>query len=67
MTDGQSASLSWYQAPIWGPRPDFYYCRTFAGLLFWGALSNERMGLSFTIAADPHQRSLSRVRFPRDS
>jgi hypothetical protein len=23
-TDGQSASLSWYQAPIWGLRPDFY-------------------------------------------
>jgi hypothetical protein len=24
-TDGQSASLSWYQALIWGLRPDFYY------------------------------------------
>jgi hypothetical protein len=23
-TDGQSANLSWYQAPIWGLRPDFY-------------------------------------------
>jgi hypothetical protein len=23
-TDGQSVSLSWGQAPIWGPRPDFY-------------------------------------------
>jgi hypothetical protein len=26
-TDGQSASLSWNRAPIWGLRPDFYYCR----------------------------------------
>jgi hypothetical protein len=29
-TDGQSASLSWYQAPIWGLWPDFYYCQTAA-------------------------------------
>jgi hypothetical protein len=27
MTDGQSASLSWCQAPILGLRPDFYYLR----------------------------------------
>jgi hypothetical protein len=33
----------------------------------WGALSDERMGLSFTIAADPRQRSHSRVRVPWDS
>jgi hypothetical protein len=37
-TDGQSASLSWCQAPIWGPRPDFYYCQTVAGLLMWDAM-----------------------------
>jgi hypothetical protein len=24
--DGQSDSLSWNKAPIWGLRPDFYYC-----------------------------------------
>jgi hypothetical protein len=30
----------------------------------WGALSEERTGLSFTIAADPRQRSHSRVRVP---
>jgi hypothetical protein len=24
-TDAQSASLSWYKAPIWGLRPDFYF------------------------------------------
>jgi hypothetical protein len=61
-TDGQSASLSWCQAFIWGPRPDFYYCQTVAGLLMWGAVSDERTGLSFTIAAGPRQRSHSRVR-----
>jgi hypothetical protein len=26
-TDGQSASLSWNKAPIWGLRPDLYYCQ----------------------------------------
>jgi hypothetical protein len=40
-TDSQSASLSWCQAPIWGLRPD-------AGLLMWGALSDERTSLSFS-------------------
>jgi hypothetical protein len=28
----------------------FYYCQTVAGLLMWGALSDEKMGLPFTIA-----------------
>jgi hypothetical protein len=27
-TDGESASLSWNKAPIWGLRPDFYYYQT---------------------------------------
>jgi hypothetical protein len=27
----QSASLSWNKAPIWGLRPDLYYCQTVAG------------------------------------
>jgi hypothetical protein len=66
-TDGQSASLSWYKAPIWGLRPDLYYCLTVAGLLMCGALSDERRGLSFTTAAGPRQRSHSRVRVPWDS
>jgi hypothetical protein len=56
-TDGQSASLSWNKAPVWGLRPDFYYCQTVAGLLMWSALSDERTGLSFTIAPGPRQRS----------
>jgi hypothetical protein len=43
---GQSVLVS---SPIWGPRPDFYFCLTVAGLLMWGALSDERMGLSFTM------------------
>jgi hypothetical protein len=64
---GHSASLSWCQAPMWGPRKDFYYCQTVAGLLMWGALSDEKMGLSFTIAAGPRQHRHSRVRVPQDS
>jgi hypothetical protein len=68
-TDGQSANLSWCQAPIWGLRPDFYFCQAIAGLLMWGALSDERTDLPFTstIAAGPRQRSHSYVRVPRDS
>jgi hypothetical protein len=66
-TDGHSASMSSNKAPIWGLRQDFYYCQTVAGLLAWGALSDKRMGLSFTIAAGPRQRSLCRVRVQWDS
>jgi hypothetical protein len=57
-TDGQPASLSWNKAPIWGLRPDLDYCLTVAGLLIWGALSDERTGLSFAIATGPRQCSL---------
>jgi hypothetical protein len=67
MTDGQSASLSWNKTPIWGLRPYFYHCQTVAGLLIWGAPSDEMTGLSFTTAACPRQRSHSRVRVPLDS
>jgi hypothetical protein len=66
-TDGQSASLSSNKAPIWDLRPDFYYCQTVAGLLIWGALSDERTGLSFTIAPGPCQCWHFRVRLPWDS
>jgi hypothetical protein len=66
-TEGQSASLSWLQAPIWGPRSDCYYCQTVTGLLMRGALSDERTGLSFTIPAGHRQRSHSRVRVPQGS
>jgi hypothetical protein len=64
MTDGQSASLSWNKSPIWGLRSDLCYCQTVAGLLIWGALSDERTGLYLTITAGPRQRSHSRVRVP---
>jgi hypothetical protein len=60
-TDGQSASVSRCQAPIWGLRSDIYYCQAVVGLLMWGALSDERMGLPSTIAAGPRQRSHSWV------
>jgi hypothetical protein len=66
-TDGQSASLSWNKAPIWGLRPDFYYCQRVSNLLMWGALSDERAGLSFTNAAGRRQLTHSRVRVPWDS
>jgi hypothetical protein len=49
----------WNKATIWGLQPDFYYCETVLGLLMWGALSNERTGLLFTIAAGPCQRRFS--------
>jgi hypothetical protein len=54
-------------SPIWGQRPDFYYCQTPSDLLMWGAISDERTSLSFTIVAGPRQRCHSRVQFPRDS
>jgi hypothetical protein len=66
MTDGQSASLSWNKAPIWDLQPNLYYCQTVAGLLIWGALADERTGLSFTIAAGPRQPNHSRVQVPWD-
>jgi hypothetical protein len=53
---GQLACPSWCQAPIWGPRLDFYYLQTVAGLMVWSSLSDKRAGLSFTIAADHCQQ-----------
>jgi hypothetical protein len=55
------------KAPSWGLRPDFYYCQTVSNLLLWGALSDKRTGLPFTISAGPRQSSHSRVRVPWDS
>jgi hypothetical protein len=65
-TNGSSASLSLNKEPIWVLRPDFYYRRTVAGLLIWGAISDERTGLSFTISAGTRHRSHYRVRVPWD-
>jgi hypothetical protein len=66
-TDGQSASLSWNKAPIRGSRPDLYYYMTATSLLMWGALSDERTGIQFTIAAGPCERNHFPVRVPWDS
>jgi membrane-associated phospholipid phosphatase len=37
-TDGQSVSLSWNKAPIWGLRPDFFTVRQ-SRVCLYGALS----------------------------
>jgi hypothetical protein len=44
----------------------FITCVTVTVLFLWGALSDERSGLSFVCAAGPCQRSLSRVQVPWD-
>jgi hypothetical protein len=44
----------------------FITCVTVTVLFLWGALSDERSGLSFVCAAGLCQRSLSRVRVPWD-
>jgi hypothetical protein len=64
-TDGQSISKSWYQAPS-GAHDQIFITLTVTALFFWGALSDERTGLSFIYADGPRQRNLSRVRFPWD-
>jgi hypothetical protein len=52
-----------------GVEPQIRYLLLFDsyGLVFVGAISDERTRLSFVYAVDPCQRSLSRVRVPRDS
>jgi hypothetical protein len=54
MTDGQSASLSWCQAV--SAAQDQIFVTVGCGFVHVG-LSNERTGLSFTIAAGPRQCS----------
>jgi hypothetical protein len=46
------------KAPISGLRSDIYYRQTVAGFLMWGALSDERTGLSFTVAAGARLRRI---------
>jgi hypothetical protein len=65
-TDGQSASVSWNKAPVWGLRPDFYYCQTVVGLLMWGARSEEDRSIVYNYCWS-RQPSHSRVRVPWDS
>jgi hypothetical protein len=58
-------SSSWRQAP-WDSRPVISFSnRTLAVIVL--TLSDKRMGVSFTIAAGPRQRSHSQVRVPRNS
>jgi hypothetical protein len=45
----------------------FITCMTVTVLFLWGALSDEKTGLSFVYAAGPCQRNLSLVRVPWDS
>jgi hypothetical protein len=52
--------------PDLGPKTRFLFLLV-AGLFTWGALSEERTGLSFTVAADSRQRSHSHFRVPRVS
>jgi hypothetical protein len=59
----QSDRLPWNKAPIWGLRPDLYYCQTVAGLLMWGALSDERTGLSFARLSQQKYLSCQYVQF----
>jgi hypothetical protein len=66
-TDRQSVSLFWNKAPVWGLRPDLYYWQTVTGLLMWGAVTDDRTGLSFIIAHGPRQRSHFRVLLPWES
>jgi hypothetical protein len=40
--------MSCCPAPIWCTQPDFYCSWTFAFFMFWDALPDERMGLSFS-------------------
>jgi hypothetical protein len=62
-TVGQPVLVS---SPHLGPNTRFLLLSA-TGLLMWGTLSNERTGLSFTIAAGPRQRSHPLGRVPQDS
>jgi hypothetical protein len=63
-TASQSVSLSWCEArPNLGPEIRFLLLSV-AGLLMWGAFSDERAALPFGSAVSPLQRSHSRVRVP---
>jgi hypothetical protein len=63
-TDGQSVSKSWCQAPS-GAHDQIFITRwQLRSFFLWGALSDERTGLSFVYTAGLCQRSLSLFRVP---
>jgi hypothetical protein len=66
-TDGQSISKSWCRVPSGAHDQIFITLLTVTVLFLWGALSDEKTGLSFVYSAGPRQRSLSRVQVPWDS
>jgi hypothetical protein len=57
---------SWRQAP-WGSWPVIFFNWTLAVIVLCNILSEEKICLQFTIAADPRQRSHFQVRVPRKS
>jgi hypothetical protein len=61
-TDGQSASLFSNKPPIWGLRPDFYYCPDSCGFVDVGRSLWREDGFVIYIFADPRQSSHFRVR-----
>jgi hypothetical protein len=64
LTVSQSVSKSSCRAPSGAHDQIFITLLTVTVLFLWGALSDERRGLSFVYAAGPYQCSLSRVRVP---
>jgi hypothetical protein len=66
LTISQPVSLG-IEHPPGGPWPDIYCSSTVTVLFLWGALSDERMSLSYVHAAGTCQRSLYQVRVPWDS
>jgi hypothetical protein len=49
-TDGQSVSMSWCRAQLWDFWPEiffyFFFFESYGLVFYWGALSDERSGLS---------------------
>jgi hypothetical protein len=54
------------EAPSAAQNEIFCYRQTVMGLLLWRSLSDEKTGLSYTLAAGLRQLSHSRIRIPRD-
>jgi hypothetical protein len=65
-TGGPPISSSWRQAH-WDSRPVIFFQLKTCSYRPYVTFSDGRMGLSFTIAAGPRQRSHSQVLVPRDS
>jgi hypothetical protein len=67
LTVSQSVSQSWCRAPSGTNDQIFITVWQLRSCFLWGALSDERSGLSFIHAAGPCQHSRSWVRVPWDS